>query len=337
VGLEASETALRLERPNLASGALDAAASAAISRGLYNRQLPIQERRLPLVPRLSDPLEIGDTYSAIVWSLFEIGRFDEAARLASIGLEDIRGRATNVEIHALAWRSIARYRLGMWDDALSDFAEIQTRLDDRREDPPYFASHAFAGAALIHEARGESLEVDRMLGYLIPLAESRHARFVPWLGRLMIERGQLDEAHRLLDTPPDRWKVHAGDLLETRLELIAADRAFDRASAVLQEARDHAAEAGLVALPLFADRLEGLLAVDRGDATVGIELLERASAGLAKLGATWERARTELALGRVLRAEGRAEDARRVLGDALVTFEELGAIARAREASAELG
>ncbi len=338
-GLEAAEVALRIDRPNLASGALDAAASAAISRGLYGRAHVIELRRLPLVPQLSDVFEIGDAYACAAWGACEIGRYQEAVRAASEGLEHVKGRGPGTQLHQLAWRIVARYRLGDWDGALDDFRELQDLLDERREDPPYFCSHAFCAAALVKESRGESLAVDQMLAYLTPLAGRDSARLVPWLGRLMVERGALAEAHRLLDHPPERWQVHAGILLESRLELVAAEGAWDRAPALLEQARSHTTRAELVALPVFADRLEGRAALAAGDADAAIRHLEGASEGFGELQARWERARTDLSLAEALLGTGRSVEAKTRLEVALAVLEELSSlreIDRARELLAKL-
>jgi tetratricopeptide (TPR) repeat protein len=331
-GLEAAEAALRLDRPNLASGALDAAASAAISRGLYGRQLPIQERRLPLVARLSDPLEIGDTYSAIAWSFHEIGRYRDAVAVATEGLESLPMEGFAGEPHIIAWRAVARYRLGEWDGALADFARLQILLDDRREEPPYFASHCFAAAALVYLKRGQSVEVDRMLGYLLPLTGGGANRLEPWLARLLIERGELGEAHRLLDHPRGRWRTHAGMFFESRMELASAEGRWEEAPGSLRDAREHAAEAGLIALPRFADRFEGVAASAAGDAAA-IPLLRRARDGLAELGAVWECARTDVVYAQALRAEGRDAEARASLEAALAVFKELGSTDEAERAT----
>ena len=62
-----------------------------------------------------------------------------------------------------------------------------------------------------------------MLSYLMPLAVAiDSARLVPWMAKLLIARGDLDQAHRFLSSPPDRWRVHAGMFMEGRMELAAA-------------------------------------------------------------------------------------------------------------------
>jgi class 3 adenylate cyclase len=339
-GLEAAEEAMRLGKPNLASGALDAASGIAASRGLYGRGVEVTERRIELVRLLTDPMEVGDTYAAMAWAQHEIGRYAETERMSSLGIDLVEGREPRASIHLRAWRAVARYRSGRWDESLQDMATLQLLLDDRREDPPYFASHAFVAAALVHHWRGETIDVDRILSYLMPLAAAiDSSRLVPWISKLLIARGDLDQAHRFLSFPPDRWRVHAGMFIEARLELVAAIHDWESVASVSAEARTHAAEAGLVALPLFADRLEGLAATAEGDAGRAAELLGRARDGLAGLDAVFDVALTEVDLAAALAHTGQNAEARTTLDAAIATFERLGAsglAASAREAAAEL-
>ncbi len=330
LGLEAAEEAMRLGRPTLASGALDAAAGVAVSRGLYGRGLEITLRRFPLIPHISDLLEVGDAYAAAAWGACEIGRYDQAVRYASEGIEIVRGRGGALVaggvLHMLAWRCEARYRLGAWDEAVGDFEEIRGLLDERREDPPYFCTNAFCAAGLVFESRGEELPVDEMLGYLVPLAGRESQRLVPWLGRLLVERGELTEARRILDPPPYQWRVHAGSLLETRAELLAAEGRWDEAPGLLEQMRAQAGAGQLVALPAFADRLEGRAALAAGDAKPAGDLLRRASESLARIGAVPERARTDLFVAEAAFALGDRDEARARVEAAIEVFERLGAV-----------
>ena len=339
-GLEAADEALRLGKPNLASGALDAAGGVSGSRGMYGRAVAINERRIELVPLLTDPLEIGDTFAAMAWCQHEIGRYAEAERVSSQGLDVVEGRPPSPA--STCWRGERSLDTGRADGTmrLEDLAALQVLLGDRREDPPYFASPCFVAAALVHHWRGNAVEVDRMLSYLMPLAAAiDSSRLVPWIAKLLIARGDLDQAERFLSSPPDRWRVHTGMFIEGRMELVAAKHDWDVAPPLIAEARSHAAEAGLLALPMFADRLEGLAAMADGDADQAAELLGRARDGLAGLDAVFDAALTEVDLAIALAHSGKNAEARTTLDAAITTFERLGARAladRARAASSDL-
>jgi hypothetical protein len=127
--------------------------------------------------------------------------------------------------------------------------------------------------------------------------------------------------------------------IEARMDLVAATHDWENAPSLIAEARAHAAEAGLVALPLYVDRLEGLAAMADGDANHAAELLVRARDGLARLDAVFEVALTEVDLVAALAHSGRNAEARTTLDAAITTFDRLGARAssdRARAAASEL-
>ncbi|MGZ8570887.1 MAG: adenylate/guanylate cyclase domain-containing protein [Actinomycetota bacterium] len=321
-GREAADMALRLGRPNLASGALDAANAAWLSRGWYGRMLPSWERRGELLPQVTDILEIGDYFSMGGWAWYELARYPDALRIVDQGLERVTGRGPSVELHLRSWRTAALYRLGDWDAALEEMRLIDAMLDeDRRATPPYFVAHAFAVAGTIHEARGDRVESDRAAARLTSLATSFAGRLHPFLVRLLVDRGDLETAKTR--PRPVNWRVHAADAYEADAELLAAGGDRDRAPALLADMRRHAEVAPAPSVAAFADRLEGQVALAAGDVDRGVELLTAASAAFAELEAPWERARTDLVLGEGLTDIGTADDAREVLDRALRTFEEL--------------
>ena len=110
------------------------------------------------------------------------------------------------------------------------------------------------------------------------------------------------------------------------MELVAADLDWNAADPLLSQARSHAAEAGLVALPAFADRLEGRRELAAGDPARAVDLLVAASDRLSELGAVWERARTDLDVAAALAAMGEDLDAHRRIAAATEVFRELGSV-----------
>jgi tetratricopeptide (TPR) repeat protein len=331
VGLEAAEMALRLGEPNLAAGSFDQAGAAWVARGWYGRAQAIWERRLAIIPQVTDILEIGDTYAMGAWGLYEMGRYAEAVAVSDAGMARVTGRGANVELHNRSWRVASLHRLGEWDEALEEFGHIREVLEDRRDDPPYFVSHAFAAAASIHEARGDRVHSDRFAGLLMRLTGEGQGRLHAWLLRFLVQRGELDAARRL--PRATTWRIHAGDTYESESELIAALGLWDEAPELLRLMREHAAAADTSAVYGFADRLEGRAALAGGDAVRAVDLLERGATRFAELDAPWERALTQLDLGTALVTSGRHGDAADVAAGAVATFERLGCakdLARAR-------
>jgi hypothetical protein len=229
-------------------------------------------------------------------------------------------------------------RLGRWDVAIERFQQLRDELDERRDDPPYFAAHAFAAAGLIHQARGHSMEVDRIASILMPLATARDsARLSPWMAKLLVERGDLGSARDLLVHPPDRWRVHEGTTLEAWIDLVTAEEGWDEAPGLLDDARRHAAKAELVALPAFCDRLAGRAALAAGAASQAVSFLETTTTEFTRIGAAVERARTQGSLARALHEAGRTEDARAAAVSAMEVFEGLGSIGDVRRTQETLG
>jgi hypothetical protein len=322
-GIEAAEVALRMGRPNLASGALDAANAAWTSMGYYDRTFPLWERRAELLPVLTDPLEIGDCYAMGAWSLFELGRYPEGLAIADDGLMQIAGRGPNVELHLRAWRVGILHRLARWDEALAEHGLIRDLLDERRDDPPYFVTQAIAVVAMIHESRGDRVESDRLSGTLERIA-SDNSRVQAFLLRLLAIRGDLVTARSF--ERPRLWRVHANDLYEAEAELLAAADTWEEAPGLVEQMRRHVARTGTTALAAFADRLEGRAASAAGDAARAEASLRSAIERFDRLGTPWERALTEVDLAGLFASDGRDDEREAIIAPAIATFEGLRAV-----------
>ena len=320
--LEAADMARRLGRIDLESAALDAATGRGVTTGLYSLVADVSERRIKLITQLNDVGEIGDIYATSSWLRYELGEYEEALRLGDLGVDAMEEQAVNFQLHCLAWRAAARYRLGDWDGTIADVERTRLLLGERADAPPYFASPPYAFMALIALARGDDAESDRLLEMLLPLERTESGTFtrlVPVTARLLVERGDLEEARARLVPYPPGWRVHAGQMIEARCELVSAEATWHETPAVVAEARRYADEGGLKSLVPFADRLEGRAAIAQDRKDAGIELLRRASAGFAALGAVWEQARTDLRL-----AEAGATDSAASAASAAEIFDRLG-------------
>jgi class 3 adenylate cyclase len=323
-GIEAAEVALRMDLPDLASGAYDAANACWASGGFYNHVHRLWEPRAELLPRLTDPLEIGDCYAAGAWSLFELGRYPESVEIADVGLAAVAGRGPNVELHVRAWRVTTLHRIGRWNEALEEHGLIYQLLDERRDNPPYFVSGAIAAAAMIHEARGERVESDRLSDALMRAAAPVSGRGYGPLIRLLVMRDDVQGAGSL-ERPPS-WRVHTNDVYEGEAELLAGTGDWSHASRLLDAMRSHVTRAGTIALLAFADRLEGRAALAEGNAAHAATSLSAAADRFDELGAPWERALTQVDLARALAARRDRAPADVALRAAAETFEELGAV-----------
>jgi class 3 adenylate cyclase len=325
-GERAAALALHLDRPALASAALDGVGSTFISRGLYRDMEPIVKRRLDLARSMEDPWELGDAFAIAAWTAFHVGRYRRAVELGTEGFDrSIRG-APGMALHCLDWRAVARCRLGEWTALFADVELAEDLWTARSDAPPRFAADHLAAAAFAHEVQGDRAAADRLIGVSERLEEAESAAInrAVWLAMLLKRRGDLAGARELLDRPKLLGiGYNHGFVLEALCDLLAVQGAWDDARETLAEARKHADLAGLLALPAYADRLEGRLRVAEGDFPRALELLDRARSVLSSLGAAWEAACTGLDLAATLAGVDDRDGAREQLSAAMPTFKRL--------------
>ena len=320
-GLEAAQMALRMGLPNRASAAYDQAIGPWIARGWYGRTLPIWEQRAEIIDRVTDVREIGDFHAMGAWMHHDMGRYERALGIADAGLHAVAGRDPAAELHIRAWRIATLYRLGRWDDAIAEYPLLRRILDDREDDPPYFAMHAFGAVGVIYERRAERVQSDGLAEAMMRMVTGSSGRLYPSLLRFLVVRRDLAQAAEL--RRPRNWAVHAGSALEAEAERLAAAEEWHGATSLVAEMRNHAERADAPAVVAFADRLEGRAAVAAGDADAAVRSLERAITGFEALGVPWERALTELDLARVTSAAGRTDEPKGWAARAAVTFKQL--------------
>jgi class 3 adenylate cyclase/tetratricopeptide (TPR) repeat protein len=325
-GERAAALALHLDRSALASAALDGVGSTFISRGLYRDMEPILKRRLDLARSMEDPWELGDAFAIAAWTAFHVGRYRQAVELATEGFDrSIRG-APGMALHCLDWRAVARCRLGEWTALFADVELAEGLWTARSDAPPRFAADHLAAAAFAHEVQGDRTAADHLIGVSerLEATESSAINRAVWLAMLLKRRGDLAGARELLDRPKLLGiGYNHGFVLEALCDLLAVQGAWDEARETLVEARKHADLAGLLALPAYADRLEGRLRAAEGDFPRALELLDRARSILSSLGAAWEAACTSLDLAARLAGVDDRDGAREQLSAAMPTLKRL--------------
>jgi class 3 adenylate cyclase/tetratricopeptide (TPR) repeat protein len=338
-GDRAVAMAMRLNRPALASAALDGVGGAYMARGLESKSLEITNRRLALLPSLEDPWELGDTHAMAAWTRFHVGRYREAFTIADEGVKNTPPDAPGMLLHCIAWRALARCRLGDWEGFFADLVRSQEFMGDRSAEPPYFAARPFAAAALVHDVQGNRAAADRFLELIRRIddrqGEAKATDRDPWIAWTLARRGQFDEVRARLWRPLlETWKAALPMIMEARCDVLGDMEAWDEVPAFLEEARSYTTVAGVEALPAFADRLEGRWALARQEWPAAGDLLSSAASRFASLEARWEEARTRLLLAEALLAAGRGDAARIELDSAHPVFDRLISVrelAQARE------
>jgi class 3 adenylate cyclase len=339
---EAVAMAETLGRDDLASAALDGEMSTEFIQGLHGRTWPIAQRRIAIAERLTDPWEIGDALQTAADAALAIGRYEDAEQLANGAFERARG-GPDVWRAGLAWRSIARFRLGDWDGAVGDFEQMEAaRATTRFGSLGYFTLTMWSCIAFLEELRGQGAAADALVARVDAEAVATPTiRVVPWIAKLLGHR-KCDEAYRRIEGGALILgrDMGRGATLEAHCDVVAELGSWELADGVAAEARAFAERALLEALPLHADRLEGRAALARGDAARAIEFLARARDGFETLDARWEAALAKLWLGEAQLEEGASDDARSSAHEALGLFEELRSVReteRARSLLSRIG
>ncbi len=323
-GLEGADIAMRIGDVDLESGALDQAAGANAYRGHYGAALDIWTRRFALRDRLSNDLEIGDLYAMGAWMHFELGRYAEAVEYA-VQVAD-RTNELSGGMHARAWGVVALFRLGRWDEALASVDVLRDQLDDRRDNPPGYAMHAFGAGAMMLRLRDLLPESERMAAAIDQARVRNSVRAYPWQIWLLDQERDVAGAQALVLTPLQSWQTHAGLVHEARCDTALAAADWAAARDVASAARAHAVVAPAPSTEAFADRLDGAATLGLGDPVAAIAMLEAAGSRFRACGAVWEQARTRLLLEVALRRAGRSAEADQARTRAQETLDRLGVV-----------
>jgi DNA-binding CsgD family transcriptional regulator len=302
---------------------------------------PLLARAQPLAGS-SDPLLFGTAGSLLMNGPLWTGRSDEARTraLEIVGALRAAGAVGGMP-YALTMLAFARYQCGEWRLAEVAASEALALADAIGQ--PALASLSPMVVALVRGGRGELDAARAMLDGTLEVAERfdvGSARTTSGWARGLLElgAGAYDEAIAVLE-PTGRFSLDRG--LE---EPGVAAWAQDLAEAYIRAGRPADAEGTLAVLAAQAERTgrplahaavarcRGLLGAD-GDVDAHF------AAALAwhdRAADPFERARTELCFGELLRRARRRVDAREPLQRALGAFELIGAELWAERARREL-
>jgi len=329
-GIRAAELARGIGRSDLESAALDGAGSAIIDLGLYGqpRLQDLLERRLAIGEVTEDPWEAGDIYAMCAWNRALTGDFDESVRLGLAGRDHAAGQAVGLVSHCLNWVGFSLFHLGDWDRLLDVFEEVKVLMGGRAEDPPYFMMSVFGAAAFVHAARGPA-GAERSLDFLERARGRAHMGTVGasyWLAWTLARHGSHERAWTVIeDADAAGTKILQPFRDAVVADLLALGERWQDVPAFLSESRAYASEARVRALPAHLDRLEGRASAAGGHLEDGLAQLRRAGADFGDLGATWERARTELDLAEALMRSGRPDEVGLLVATAEPDLERAGA------------
>jgi DNA-binding SARP family transcriptional activator len=272
---EGVELAERLGDPYLLADAYETASHVATAHGRVKESAALADRKLALVPRISDPDRRAAQYAHATFAYLRAGRVSDGRQAAEAHDAGAAGLTVHHEVHGVAFLLVADTVGGAWQHAGGLTARAETACAANTDTPCQFNWRSLLMAALAHAQLGDDVEARRLE------ACAADARQVggqlsrePSLLRLAVLRGELEAAARLLAAEPaiDFWDV---DYPAARLDALVAlgDRRRVEADAKVALGR-----AGYV--EPFALRALGVVRED-------VALIERAAASFDALGLGW--------------------------------------------------
>ena len=326
-GEEAVAIAGVMERYDLMSAALDGITNVHLVRGHYGSVMEVVKRRIDLIPRLTDRQEIADILIMAATAAYSIGSYQEQITHAGAA-EEAASEVAFFAVPATAWRGLANFRMGRWQELKSDIETTRRLLGSAWERPPQVGTQHLIAAALVHDIQGEDDRADELMARMDwGMVESLGRPTVikaPLVAQLLTRRGRFRDARTILDHLD--WQTRhegRGLMLEARCELIAAEGAWEEVDGVAAEARAFAREAGLKALGACVDRLQGRAALAAARSEDAVKRLKKARSAFAAMGARWDTACADVDLAHALAAAERVADARRQLKLAEPVLQEL--------------
>jgi DNA-binding CsgD family transcriptional regulator len=245
----------------------------------------------------------------------------------------------------LGYRSLGEWTLGQWEQAersAEDGYEIALQTGQRAQQALALASRALVAAGRGDEDGGRSdaesalvlsAEHDAMVGTIT----------ATWaLGLLDLSLGKADEAHRRLAPLVERLEAAGVEepgsmrFVTDEIEALILLGELDGAAALLDRTENRARRLDRASVRAACARCDGLLAAARQDNEAAEDALRRARHEHERMTIPFDRARTLVAHGSLLRRMGRKRDARATLEEAQAEFEQLGAALWAEAARAEL-
>jgi DNA-binding CsgD family transcriptional regulator len=296
-------------------------------------------QRIPYGRVLSTP-----TFNRAVFALWTDG--PEALALLRESSDDAAARGDEGSAPmVLAQLALAEYLAGRWGQA-AEVAERASELSEQTGQRPMQA-YSLATRALVRASLGLEAEARADAERALSLAGDRGMAAAKihsvWaLGLLELSLDRPVETERLL--APQRQRLVAAGVgepgtirfLADEIEALVELGRSDEAEALLDWLEERANALDRASALASAARCRALLAAASGERDAARAAFERALAEHGRGTIPFERARTLLAFGAMRRRWKEKAAARKLIGDALAVFEELGAALWAAKARAEL-
>ncbi len=317
--------------------------------GKYEPALENFEQALKLVSDNPAPYLLGKIHTNMAGAFWFLKRMQEGIRC----LEKAIGYYERTEHKANAadgYNNLGMnlILIGEWSraqDALNRALALTSEIDEQNAKVPMVLD----SLGQLHMLRGEYTEAQALLERAVSLATEHGNKWYArqalcTLGRCHLGMNAVDEAVKcghealaLAESIGDRQAQCESCLLlaESYLRIDQVDTCIDLLKRVSEEATESAADVGLIG---EAERLNGLVALNKGDATLAAQHFGRSLSIFEMLGDRYRSAIASEVLGGAY-ARTSPRRALEKLGSALQTFRELGAqpdVARVERSRAEL-
>ena len=324
-------------------------ALAELFEGKYELALEAFEQALKLVGDNPAPYLLGKIHTNMAGAFWFLKRTQEGIRC----LEKAVGYYERTEHKANAadgYNNLGMNLIlvGEWtraQDALNRALALTSEIDEQNAKVPMVLD----SLGQLHMLRGEFREAQALLERAVSLATEHGNKWYArqalcTLGRCHLGVNAVDEAVKcghealaLAESIGDRQAQCESCLLlaESYLRIDQVDRSIELLKRVSEEATESAADVGIIG---EAERLNGLVALNQGDATLAAQHFGRSLSIFEMLG---DRYRSAIGCEVLGAAYARTSPKRAIekLGSALQTFRELGAhpdVARVERSLAEL-
>jgi class 3 adenylate cyclase/tetratricopeptide (TPR) repeat protein len=274
-GQRALELTRALDDPDLISASLDALDSVEMADNRFENVPGIVSQRLGLGNRLSTGERL-DSWIVAAWSYTLLGQLEAAEQAASSAVAGlVGGQAPSWVGGASAWRALALFCLGRWDEAVAEGLRMERSLRESEIRAPWYALNGIVTLYLIARARGDAVDAGRWRAAAEQIFEYSDPHIRTQRLRALFS-GDLDSlAKRVIA----EFMLFAGRLDYVALSLSElADQRHPMDLGVLDGLIAYSQERSLHFVSAAALRLRGLIQRDAGDLGRALEAYERMGA-----------------------------------------------------------
>jgi class 3 adenylate cyclase/tetratricopeptide (TPR) repeat protein len=274
-GRRALELTRALDDPDLISASLDALDSVEMSDNRFENVPAIVSERLGLGNRLSTGERL-DSWIVSAWSYTLLGQLEAAEQAASSAVAGlVGGQAPSWVAGASAWRALALFYLGRWDEAVAEGLRMERSLRESEIRAPWYALNGILTLYLIARARGDAVDADRWRAAAEQIFEYSDPDIRTQRLQAMFS-GDLDSlAERVIAG----FMLFAGRLDYVALSLAElADQRHPMDLGVLDGLIAYSEERSLHFVSAAALRLRGLIRRDEADLRTAFEAYDRMGA-----------------------------------------------------------